>query len=72
MLSNGVGEPTPTEHIHFSLITFLFVDDIVLINEIRVGINYKLKMLGETLESKSLKLGRTKTEYMQCRISNKY
>ena len=40
----------------------LFADDIVLVDETRVGINVKLELWKQTLESRGFKLNRTKTE----------
>ncbi|EXB80302.1 hypothetical protein L484_025158 [Morus notabilis] len=45
-------------------------DDIVLVDEHRKGINRKLELWRQTLETKGFKLSRTKTEYMHCRFSN--
>ena len=42
----------------------LFTDDIVLVDESQTGVNQKLKLWWETLESKGFRLSRTKTEYM--------
>ncbi|KAG2638086.1 hypothetical protein PVAP13_2NG570220 [Panicum virgatum] len=44
----------------------LFADDVVLVNESRAGVNRKLELWRQTLESKSFRLSRTKTEYMRC------
>ena len=44
----------------------LFADDIVLVDESRTGVNQKLELWRETLESKGFRLSRTKTEYMIC------
>ena len=44
----------------------LFADDVVLVDESRTGVNQKLKLWRETLESKGFTLSRTKTEYMRC------
>ena len=44
----------------------LFVDDVVLVDESRTGVNQKLKLWWETLESKYFRLSRTKTKYMRC------
>ena len=44
----------------------LFVDDVVLVDENRTGVNQKLELWRETLESKGFRLSRTKTEYMRC------
>ncbi|XP_070050633.1 uncharacterized protein [Nicotiana tomentosiformis] len=48
----------------------LFVDDIVLIDETRSGINARLEVWRKTLESKGFKLSRTKTEYLECKFSD--
>jgi hypothetical protein len=47
----------------------LFADDMVLVNDSRAGINRKLELWRDTLESKGFKLSRTKTEYMRCDFS---
>ena len=44
----------------------LFADDVVLVDESRTGVNKKLELCRESLESKGFRLGRTKTEYMRC------
>ena len=44
----------------------LFADDVVLVDESRVGVNRKLELWRQTLESKGFRLSRTKTEYMRC------
>uniref|UniRef100_K3XSG9 Reverse transcriptase domain-containing protein n=1 Tax=Setaria italica TaxID=4555 RepID=K3XSG9_SETIT len=44
----------------------LFADDVVLVDETRAGVNRKLELWRETLESKGFRLSRTKTEYMRC------
>ena len=46
----------------------LFADDIVLIDETREGVNTKLELWRNTLESKGFKLSRSKTEYMECKF----
>jgi hypothetical protein len=38
----------------------------MLIDESQAGVNRKLELWRETLESKGFRLGRTKTEYMIC------
>jgi Reverse transcriptase (RNA-dependent DNA polymerase) len=48
-----------------------FTDDVVLINESGIGVNQKLKLWRQTLESKCFRLSRTKTEYMRCQFSEK-
>ena len=44
----------------------LFVDDIVLIDETRDGVNTKLKQWRDTLETKSFRLSRSKIKYLHC------
>ncbi|TQD83397.1 hypothetical protein C1H46_031042 [Malus baccata] len=46
-----------------------FADDIVLIDETQEGVNAKLNLWREVLESKGLRLSRSKTEYMECKFS---
>ena len=41
----------------------LFADDIVLVDELRYGVNVKIKRWWEALESKGFKISRTKTKY---------
>nr|XP_009797521.1 PREDICTED: uncharacterized protein LOC104243936 [Nicotiana sylvestris] len=48
----------------------LFADDIVLIDEMRGGVNERLEEWRQTLESKDFKLSRTKTEYLECKFSD--
>ncbi|XP_075093708.1 uncharacterized protein LOC107820127 [Nicotiana tabacum] len=48
----------------------LFADDIVLINETRGGVNTKLEVWRQMLESKGFKLSRSKTEYLECKFSD--
>ncbi|KAK9126210.1 hypothetical protein Scep_015056 [Stephania cephalantha] len=48
----------------------LFADDIVLVDETKDGVNRKLELWRNTLESKGFKLSRTKTEYMHCEFRN--
>ncbi|XP_075106891.1 secreted RxLR effector protein 78-like [Nicotiana tabacum] len=47
----------------------IFADDIVLIDEMRGGINERLEILRQTLESKGFKLNGIKTEYLKCKFS---
>jgi hypothetical protein len=44
----------------------LFADDVVLVDENREGVNRKLELWRQTLESKGFRISRTKTEYMRC------
>nr|XP_009802177.1 PREDICTED: uncharacterized protein LOC104247782 [Nicotiana sylvestris] len=48
----------------------LFADDIVLIDKTRGGINARLEVWRQTLESKGFKLSRSKTEYLECKFSD--
>ncbi|KAF3661139.1 putative pre-mRNA-processing factor 6-like [Capsicum annuum] len=48
----------------------LFADDVVLIDESRRGINDKLEVWRQTLESKGFRLSRTKIEYLECKFSD--
>ena len=47
----------------------LFADDIVLVDEMRAGVNAKLELWMQTLESRGFRLSRTKTEYMEYKFS---
>ena len=47
----------------------LFADDIVLVDETRAGVNAKLELWRQTLESRGFILSRVKTEYMGCKFS---
>ena len=47
----------------------LFADDIVLVDETRAGVNTKLKLWRQTLDSQGFRLSRTKIEYMECKFS---
>jgi hypothetical protein len=49
----------------------IFADDVVLIDESRIGVNQKLVLWKQTLELKDFKLSRTKTEYMRCPFNGK-
>ena len=42
-----------------------FADDVVPVDESQTGVNKKLELWWETLESKGFRLSRTKTEYMR-------
>ncbi|KAF3620546.1 Phosphatidylinositol/phosphatidylcholine transfer protein SFH12 [Capsicum annuum] len=48
----------------------LFEDDVVLIDETRRGVNDKLEVWRQTLESKRSRLSRSKTEYLECKFSD--
>ena len=43
----------------------LFADDVVLVDETMAGVNKKLELWRQTLESKGFRLSKTKTEYMR-------
>jgi hypothetical protein len=47
----------------------LFADDVVLVDDSRTGVNRKLELWRQTLESKGFRLSRTKTEYKRCSFS---
>jgi hypothetical protein len=47
----------------------LFADDVVLVDDSRAGVNRKLELWRQTLESKGFRLSRTKTEYIRCDFS---
>jgi hypothetical protein len=47
----------------------LFVDDVVLVDKTRVGVNMKLKLWTQTSKSKGFRISRIKTEYLQCDFS---
>jgi hypothetical protein len=47
----------------------LFVDDVILVNESRMGVGQKLELCRRTLEVKSFSLSRSKIEYIKCDFS---
>jgi len=47
----------------------LFIDDIVLIDESKEGVNTKLELWTSTLESQGFRLSRSKIEYLHYRFS---
>jgi len=47
----------------------LFANDIVLVNETRDRVNARLELWRQNLESRSFKLSRGKTEYMERKFS---
>ena len=47
----------------------LFADYEVLVHDSQTGVNRKLELLKQTLESKGFRLSRTKTECMMCGFS---
>nr|XP_009774545.1 PREDICTED: uncharacterized protein LOC104224560 [Nicotiana sylvestris] len=49
----------------------LFADDIVLIDKTRSGVNMRLEVWRQTLDSKGFKLSRTKIEYLECKFSDR-
>jgi hypothetical protein len=44
----------------------LFTDNVVLVDESLEGVNRKLELWRQTLESKGFGISRTKIEYMRC------
>ena len=49
----------------------IFADDIVLMEESRQGINDKIELWREALESHGFRLSRSKTEYMECKFNKR-
>jgi hypothetical protein len=47
----------------------LFADDVVLVDETRAGVNGKLELWKDALESKGFRISRTEAEYMMCDFS---
>jgi hypothetical protein len=47
----------------------LFTDNVILVDESLEGVNRKLELWRQTLESKGFGISRTKTEYMRCDFS---
>ena len=47
----------------------LFADDVGLVNDSRRGVNRKLELWRQNLESKGFRLGRTTIKYMRCGFS---
>jgi hypothetical protein len=47
----------------------LFVNDVVLVDESRTGVDQKLELRRRTLEAKCFSLSRSKTKYMKCDFS---
>ncbi|KAM3202763.1 hypothetical protein P3L10_030388 [Capsicum annuum] len=48
----------------------LFADDVVLIDETRGGVNDKLEVWRQTLESKGFRVSRSKIEYVECKFND--
>lgn len=48
----------------------LFADTIVLIDKTLIGVNARLEVWRQTLESKGFRLSRTKIEYLWCKFSD--
>ncbi|XP_019258913.1 PREDICTED: uncharacterized protein LOC109237106 [Nicotiana attenuata] len=55
--------------IAFAIPDLAIANDIVVIDEMREGVNAQLEVWRQTLESKGFKLSRTKTEYLECKFS---
>jgi hypothetical protein len=47
----------------------LFIDDVVLVDKSRMGVDRKLELCRRTLEVKGFRLSRYKIEYMKCDFS---
>jgi hypothetical protein len=47
----------------------LFADDVVLVDESRMGVDQKLELWRRTLETKCFRLSMSKTECMKCDFS---
>jgi hypothetical protein len=47
----------------------LFADDVVFVDESRIGVDQKLELWRLTLKAKCFSLSRSKTEYMKCDFS---
>jgi len=47
----------------------LFADNIVLVDEMKAGVNAKLELWRQTLDSRGFTLSSAKTEYMECKFS---
>ena len=50
------------DEIHWCM---LFVDDVVLVDETKEGVNTKLELWRQTLEAWGFRLSKLKTEYME-------
>jgi hypothetical protein len=47
----------------------LFADDVILVDENRMGVDQKLELWRQTLDAKDFRLSRSKAEYMKCDFS---
>ena len=47
----------------------LFADDVILTDEMGAGVNAKLELWRQTLESRDFRLSRAKIEYKKCKFS---
>jgi hypothetical protein len=47
----------------------LFANDVILVDKSSTGVDQKLELCRRTLEAKSFRLSRSKTEYMKCDFS---
>jgi hypothetical protein len=56
-------------HTRRYFLVYALCHDVVLIDESRIGVNQKLELWRQTLESKDFRLSRTKIEYMRCQFS---
>lgn len=49
---------------------YAFADDRLWIDETQEGVNGKLEIWRNALESKRIKLSKSKIEYMECKFNN--
>ena len=49
----------------------LFVNDIVLIDETKYGVNTKLELWRQILEARGFRLSKSNTKYMECKFRKK-
>jgi hypothetical protein len=47
----------------------LFTDDMILVDESKMGVDQKLELWRRTLEAKGFRLSMSKTEYIKCDFS---
>jgi hypothetical protein len=46
-----------------------FADDVIFVDESRMGVDQKLELWRRTLKAKGFRLSRSKTKYMKCDFS---
>ena len=57
------------DEIPWCMLFVVFADDIVLVYDTRAGVNTKLELWRQTLESRDFRLSRTKITYMEYKFS---